>query len=189
MKNYKKLIIFSLLLIFLLPLKVFAEESDYVNEKTGYSVIIDDKADLLSKSDEERLKDTMIGITEYANVIFLTTNSNSSTPKSYADSYLLSKFNGNNGVLFLIDMDNRIIWLSASGGTKSVITSAKAESITDNVFRYARNGDYYSCADTAFSQVNSLLNGNKIAEPMRHISNVLIAITGSVIVGYLIEEA
>ena len=143
MKNVKRLIVLLVFVLLLLPIKVLADENIiFTNEETNYSVIIDDKADLISEEDEARLKDTMIGITKYANVIFLSTDSNPSTAKSYADDYILSRYRNENGVIFLIDMDNRIIWLAATGNTRSIITNGKAESITDNVFRYASSKEY-----------------------------------------------
>ena len=71
MKNVKRLIVLLVFVLLLLPIKVLADENIiFTNEETNYSVIIDDKADLISEEDEARLKDTMIGITKYANVIF-----------------------------------------------------------------------------------------------------------------------
>ena len=190
MKNVKRLIVLLVFVLLLLPIKVLADENIiFTNEETNYSVIIDDKADLISEEDEARLKDTMIGITKYANVIFLSTDSNPSTAKSYADDYILSRYRNENGVIFLIDMDNRIIWLAATGNTRSIITNGKAESITDNVFRYASSKEYYECANNAFKQVYILLDGGKINEPMKVLSNLLISITSSVVIGYIIISA
>ena len=52
-----------------------------------------------------------------------------------------------------------------------------AYSITDNTYTYATNKDYYGCASYSFKQINTILSGGKIAEPMRYTSNIFIAIT------------
>lgn len=36
--------------------------------------------------------------------------------------------------------------------------------VTDNVYRYASKKDYYTCAEKAFSQAFSLLEGKKTGE-------------------------
>ena len=78
--------------------------------------------------------------------------------------------------LFLIDMKNRYIYIFSDGENYNTITSDKAEIITDNVYRYASRGDYYECASRAFHQINTLLLGGKISEPMRIITNVLLSL-------------
>ncbi len=44
------------------------------------------------------------------------------------------------------------------------------------MYRYASGGDYFSCADEAFQQIFALLQGNRIAQPMKYISNALLAV-------------
>ena len=58
--------------------------------------------------------------------------------------------------------------------------------ITDNIYRYASNEEYYDCASVAFSQMSTLLSGGKILEPMRHISNGFVAIVVSFFTTFLI---
>ena len=76
MNKIKYIIVFILLL--LLSPSVYAEEV-YVNEVNGYKVMIEDSASLLKDEELEKLKDIMIPITEYGNVLFKTTDSSSSS--------------------------------------------------------------------------------------------------------------
>jgi uncharacterized protein len=57
-----------------------------------------------------------------------------------------------------------------------VLTSSRANSITNNVRNYLTRGEYYAAAQKAYSQMNSLLHGNRIAQPMKHLSNACIAL-------------
>ena len=83
-------------------------------------------------------------------------------------------------------MDNREIYIFSDGNNYRYITSDKAYSITDNVYRYASDGNYYECARKAFSQIRDVLEGRKISEPMRYISNAFIAITLASFINFFI---
>lgn len=167
----------------------FAQETkagSYVNEDTGYRIVIEDDADLLDDSEELLLKDDMKDITLYGNVAFKTIDRNSSSAKNYAENYYYNEFGNSSGIVFLIDMDNRRIQIAADGAIYKVVTAAKANTITDNVYRYASAGNYYLCAKTAYTQIISLLEGNRIAEPMKHVSNAILSLIIAMLVFFLI---
>jgi uncharacterized protein len=209
-KFINKLIVLLLAISIVMPNMVFAlEESEttigdttttgevieketkiieYTNPNTKYRVVIQDEADLLTPEEEERLKDTMIGITEYGHVGFVTINKNEHyTASSYARYYSHQVFGSYvSSTVFLIDMDTRNIYLFNNGDIEKKISANKSEVITDNTFRYASNADYYKCANETFRQVNTVLNGGKINEPMKHISNFVMSIAISVLLGYII---
>ena len=84
--------------------------------------------------------------------------------------------------MLLIDMDKRYIYICSAGNNYKVITQNKADIITDNIYQYASSKEYYECAAEAFSEIKTLLDGGKIAEPMRYASNVVI----SLVIGFLL---
>ncbi|MBQ8131642.1 MAG: TPM domain-containing protein [Bacilli bacterium] len=192
------------LFVFGITLNVYAED-DYNSESSleeesvettldftryddgKYHVILEDDADLLTDDQEKMLKSEMTVLSEYGNVLFKTINSNPNSSAAYYAREYYHSFFGNyvSGVLFLIDMDTREIYLFMDGDIRNKIGDAKAYSITDNIYRYASNGDYYSCASGAFSQVKTLLEGRKIAEPMRNASNIVIAISMAFLINFL----
>ena len=47
----------------------------------------------------------------------------------------------------------------------------------DNIYQKATATLYYECAIEAYKEMYDLLEGKKIMEPMRHITNALISIT------------
>ena len=72
---------------------------------------------------------------------------------------------------------------------RKTITSGRCNSITDNTYIYATSGhgyDYYTCAYKTFEQVLTLLQGGKIAQPMKHICNLLLALTLAMLINYFI---
>lgn len=183
----KKILIFVVAFLLLSFNKVNAYSIDeYVNQETNYKVIIEDDAELLTEQEIHSLMDDMKTLTEYGNIAFKTINENSYTTKNYASNYYHEIFGTTSGTLFLIDMDNRYIYIFSDGSNYKTITNSKAEIITDNVYRYASNSDYYKCASNAFSQIETLLKGGKIAEPMRHISNLFISITIAFFINFII---
>lgn len=156
----------------------------YVNPDTGYQTVIEDDAELLSEEEEAALQELLEEITAYGNVAFKTIDSNYMSTENYARSYYKDMFGTASGTLFLIDMDNRIIWIHSDGAVYKVITTAYANTITDNVYRYASDEEYFVCAQKAFEQMLSLLQGQKIAQPMKYISNGLLAIILALLLNY-----
>lgn len=166
----------------------FAEEK-YRNETTGYQVLIEDDADLLTGEEENRLAELMKEITEYGNAALKTIDHNSRSTQSYIKEYYSDTFGQGSGTVFLIDMDNRNIWIQSNGRIYRIITTSYADTITDNVYRYAADADYYGCCYEAFSEMLALLQGNRIAQPMKYISNVLLAIIISLFIMYFVVRA
>ena len=164
------------------------EESNKLTyEKGKYKLIIEDDAHLLTENEIKDLKEKMIPLLEYGNIAFksITLNDKGST-NNYASNYYHSNFNKESGSLLLIDMDQRNVYIFSDGHNYNVITRNKAYIITDNIYSYASREEYYKCAFEAFDQMNTLLEGRKILEPMRYISNALISITiGSFIAFYI----
>lgn len=173
-KNFKLLIILFLIIINVNKVSAISIEK-YINNETNYQAIIEDDANLLSEYEINKLQEEMIGLTQYGNIAFKTINENSTTTSNYASNYYHQIFGASSGTLFLIDMDNRYIYIFSDGNNYKIITNDKANIITDNVYRFASKKQYYECASKSFEQIKSLLKGEKIREPMRHISNIFIS--------------
>lgn len=166
----------------------FAEEK-YRNDVTGYQVIIEDEAELLSEQEEEALAEIMEDITAYGNVAFKSIDYNEYSTERYIKAYYNEMFGSKSGTVFLIDMDNRNIWIYSNGDIYRVITDSYADTITDNIYRYASEREYFLCSKEAFSQILTLLQGNRIAQPMKYISNVLLSVILGLLITYFIVRA
>ena len=180
-KNFKYILI-SLLLLLLIPTKVLAMNVVHTNEENNAKVVLEDDADLLSDEEEKKLTDKMISLTRYGHVVFKTISENPTDAESYARNYFYEAFGNVDGEMFLIDMDTRRIAIYSSGKNKDVITRGKANTITDNIYLYASRENYYQCAYEAFDQIYTVLDGGRIAEPMKNISNVLISLSLSFLI-------
>lgn len=161
----------------------------YTNPDTGYRVIIEDDADLLTEMEEEALESDMQGISDYGNVIFKSVYENSSSTEYFAEEYFHDTLGTDSGTLFLVDMDNRYIYIFSDGAIYKVIDESEADTITDNIYKYASNADYYGCASKAYEQIYSILKGEKIARPMKYISNILLAVCLALVLNFMIMRA
>lgn len=160
----------------------------YRNEN-GYEVVFDDDAQLLSEEEAAKLQGEMQLITEYGNVAFKTISTNGASAEDYATDYYERMWEDESGVVFLIDMANRVIYIRTDGKIHKVITNAYANTITDNVYSYASDGNYYMCASEAYAQMNTLLEGGRIAQPMKYICNLLIAAILAFVILYYVVKA
>ena len=157
----------------------------FIHNTTGYAAYIDDDADLLSEEEEAALASEMEALTEYENIAFCSTYDAGYGTASYARSYTEARFSGSSGSVFLIDMGNRMIYIDSYGAARKRITTAYANTITDNIYRYASDADYYKCASVAFSQMHTLFEGGRIAQPMKYISNLLLALVLALLINFL----
>lgn len=191
MNNIKKMFI-SVLLFFLLFPFVKAIEGDevkynYINQQTNYTAKIEDDASLLTESEKDKVFEEIKPLTQFGHIAFKTINTNSYySTENYVRTYYHENYGVASGTVFIIDMAKREIYVFSDGNNYNIITSSKAYSITDNVYKYATNADYYNCASKAFKDINNLLVGEKINEPMRLICNVIISITLAFFIGFII---
>ena len=133
-------------------------DSIWENQETGYQIYLDDKAELLTPAEEEQLLETLKEITAYGHVAFVTIRQNNYySSQQFADEYYYEHFGYESGTVFLIDMYNREIWIHSNGDIYKRVTTSYANTITDNVYTYASDGEYFHCAHKAFEQVLTLL--------------------------------
>ncbi|MBR2809785.1 MAG: TPM domain-containing protein [Solobacterium sp.] len=183
--NIMKLFLLFVLAFGFLHLPVKAEETVIRNPSTGYEAVIDDSQDLLSDDEEKLLKVIMYRMTDYGNCMFVSAYQEESTSyysrKTYRDRYGKAA-----GTILVIDMYNRIIYIHNDGEVSKIITNAYSNSITDNSYSYASRGNYYQCAYSIFDQEFTLLQGGRIAQPMKHITNLLIAFLTALLINFMV---
>ncbi|MCR5181924.1 MAG: TPM domain-containing protein [Clostridia bacterium] len=158
----------------------------FYNRSTHFEVLVMDDADLLTDSEEYQLVGAMRSNTKFGNAVFLSSDSPvESTAALAADTYK-SMYGSESGSIFVVDMYNRYLYIFSDGLVYKFITKSYANTITDNVYRYATKGDYYTCAMEVFSQELKVLNGVRIAQPMKYVDNVLLALIASLFLNYLV---
>ena len=184
-------IITVLALVIALPIgNVFADEKDgnveYHNPETGFDAIIIDDANLLQPDQYDKLLEDMKPITEYGNAVFYSTSEYQGPVTSVSESKYQSTCGLESGTLFIIDMNQREMYIYSMDDVYKIVNKSYANTITDNNYKYATNGDYYKCASETFKQMYTILDGGKISQPMKYVSNILLAIILAILINYAV---
>ena len=174
------------LLLLLLALALVTLPVLTVSARAAGLLVIDDGADLLTDEQETLLKVKYADLALYMDAAVVTTNSSMSTARAYAQDYAVRNYGTTPAVIFLIDMDNREIYVCTNRDAVKVISNADSRAITDNIYTYASKGDYYSCTDKALEQILARCRGEKLARPVKHITNALIAVLFGVLINYFV---
>ena len=110
--------------------------------------VVDD-ANLLSSEEEQQLREDLASFKEQYNMDAVIVTSNDLGGKSqmdYADDYF--DYNGygvgedKSGLLLLIDMDDRKVWISTSGEAIKYFTDSRIQNIVDDITTQLKNADY-----------------------------------------------
>ena len=167
--------------------KALADEKSntYTDPQTGYMAMVIDEADLLTEEEEAKLLEEMKPLTAYGHGLLLTVTDTRLFDEIAEDLYH-HYLGRDSGTMLLINMGSREIGLYSDGQNYKIITKTNAVTIADNIYYYARTGDWYACCSKGFQDVLSLLQGDRIARPMKYIGNALMALTVSILLNYLI---
>ena len=127
----------------LAPFAVSAETGRVFDNAALFS---GEQAATLEKTIQEQQIDYALDI-----VIYTTDDAGGKTARAYADdAYDDGGFGvgpGRDGLLFLIDMDNREIYLSTSGRAIDLFTDSRIDAILDDAYAPLAEGDYFGAAN------------------------------------------
>lgn len=171
-----------------IPVKEETTAADTLSEigENGYRAIVEDNADLFTDSEEAKLLSQLKELTKYGNMGILTNTSYNSDAASYARSQYISMFGETNGALFLIDMYNRRLQIFSGEDVFKTLSTAKTNEITDLVYKYASDGDYYKTAEETIRLMGISLDGGRVVAPMRYATNALFALGLVLIINFII---
>ena len=159
-----------------------------INEESGYEVFIMDEAGLISDEDMGDVLAVMRELSEYGNVVLLTTDSNSFSAEDLAYHYYYDMEGVSSGCIFLIDMESRYLYIYSNGEMHDILTQRNADAITDNVYRMAKVGEYGDCAREAYTEIYQLMNGEEIARPFKYITNTILAAILALLINFYIAK-
>lgn len=145
-----------------------------------------DYANLITKDEEEALYNK---VQEFINkydmdMAIVTINSNpKSSSMAYADDFYdynnFGKGTNKTGLLFLIDMQNRNMWISTTGDAINIYTDSRINTILDYTYDKISNEDYNGCAEQFIDKASYFANkgltgGSKAVTVPKMICNSLI---------------
>ena len=156
----------------------------YSAKAAASNVYIADDAKLLTEDERDDLQKYLESLDGNLNYVAVTTEENDfgRSTDEILESYYNNKYDDTQaGIAFIIDMYHREIILSGYGDTRFLLKKSDEQDVTDNVYRYAMNGEYYDCMLNAFEQADVIVNDGFVLRPMRIIVTALI----SLIIGFL----
>ena len=147
-------IILSALFLFLFSVCSYADSFD---------VMIDDRASLFSEEEAENIDGVayeFANLTEFSVAVVTTENAMGKSAMEFADDYydslIFSSGWSENGILFLIDMDNREIYVSCAGLCIDEYSDYELNEIVDGGYAYVSAGKYSDCIITMISEAEKL---------------------------------
>ena len=123
-----------------------------------------DQANLLTDEEERELQTYAENFKDTWKMNFMVVTTDNAEGKSsmeYADDFYDAHFSEESevdGMLYLLDMDNREIYLSTSGLAIRYLTDDRVESVLDEAFEYVVDGDYYGTFKAFFEATEKYLN-------------------------------
>ena len=108
-----------------------------------------DFAELLTETEENNLYNKVVKFISTYNMdlALVTINDNWTDAETYADNFYVYNYfgigNTFDGILLLIDMDTREIWLSTNGEAILIYNDYRIESILDDMYYYIQDAKYY----------------------------------------------
>ena len=169
-----------------------AYQETKTNNVSGYTAFLYDNAGLFAQTEARTLLNEIYQYTEYGDMVVLTTNENpygnsESATDQFCEAFYQQYSKKDNCVIFIIDMKTRYLLVYSAGDVvEDNLTASKCSTITDNVYSYASDKDYYRCASEAYIQIGKVLAGMHIAQPMKVVSNVFISLVIGFVVMYLV---
>lgn len=137
-----------------LPIFLFSKTA-YAEESRVY-----DDASLLKTAEEQELEQRISELRTsfpFDIVIVTTADTKGKSSQEYADDYYDSHSFGKgedaSGVLFLIDMDNREIYISTCGNAILFLTDSRIESILDYTYSSVRQQEYHEAVSRFLSNL------------------------------------
>ena len=137
---------------------------------------VNDFANLLTLDQVEELEASLATLSEtyQMEVVILTIDdAEGKSSMNYADDFYDTNGYGygknHDGVLLLIDMDNRNIWISTSGLSMKYLTDSRIDTILDKVFNYIADGNYYKGCKTFIENVKTAFNATPVSDNQLHM--------------------
>lgn len=150
-------IISTFLMIFLIGINVIAANAVSKSE-------VFDQASLFSETELQDITNQAKALSDSQKmtiVVVTTDDANGKTARAYADDFCMDQgfyeLGDNGTVLFLIDMDNREVYISTSGGAERYLTDERIKNIIDAGYDALANGQYKQCISNMLTKAEDFI--------------------------------
>lgn len=128
-----------------------------------------DNADLMSSSEEAALEEKAQALRqEYGmDVVILTVDTlDGKRPQDYADDYYDYNGYANDGVLFLLSMEERDWYISTKGNAIYALTDYGIQQVGESALPYLKSGDYYGAFDAFLAALPTYFSAYSDGSPI-----------------------
>lgn len=150
-RKFKVLIFLFVCLIALLPIRVEAAETDNVKDYLNY----------LSETEVQELQSRINEISNKCSldtVIVITDNTDGKSSMQYADDFYDNNNYGldaeKSGILMLVNMDAREVWISTKGAAITIFTDSTIKTMVNDITRYLSDKDYNGASSKFLEKVD-----------------------------------
>lgn len=158
---------------------------------------VDDAAGLLTDGEEQKLTKIVEAYAEkyHADIAIVTTDdAQGKTAQAYADAYaerigMSMTEDGYPGILFLIDMDNREIYIATQGKAIGWYSESRIERILDHCFDHITEGDYYDTCDAFLKGVRDYMGREPERSARMDLFGVISRLAIAMVIGAVITFA
>ena len=156
-----------------------------------------DEANLLSEDDEASLLTKLEKYSEKysADIAIVTTNdAGGLTAQAYADAYAEKIGQSMSrdeypGILFLIDMDNREIYMATQGQAINYYDDYRINEVLDNCYAYITDGDYKGTCDAFLKGVRDYMGRSTSKNARMDGFGVLLRLIIAIVIGAVVTVA
>ncbi len=147
---------------------------------------------MLLESDERELLDARLkDLSEKWGMDFIvvtTAQTNRKDSAEYADDYYEQNDYAKDSVLYLMDMDNGVVYISTYGAAAGYLPDSKLDEILDAGYDNAEKGNYYKGLEEMLDQTENCLASGKNTGKQVTIWEILIAIAGALLGGFVVRR-
>lgn len=156
--NIKRFKISALLIVFVMSMAFCG----YTKEYNDYQSKVYDEAGLFTEYEISKLQEMCVSSamqTKLDVVVATINDSKGKSPMVYADDFYddmeFGYDQGASGLILLINMDNREIYISTAGIAIEYFNDDDIDNVLDDLYNYMTSEDYYNAAVTFINDVNS----------------------------------
>lgn len=140
----------KILLVLVLMLTLFGGLA-FSDSGQAATTAVDDQAQLLSADEISQLNSQAQAVNDKikGSLFIVTTSTNTEKAQTFAQNYLRDKIgNDANGVVLLIDMNQRKLYIATSGNMIDYLTDSRIDALLDEVTENVQNEAYYAAGAT-----------------------------------------
>ena len=179
-----------IILTIIFGFSVSASASDV--PKVDGNIKVYDYAKLLTEDQEKELSQKAKNVLAKHNIdiaIVTVNTTNGLSSMEYADDfYDYNPFGYGedaSGLIMLINMEEREVWISTTGKAIKIFTDSKIESLLDTVYSGLSQGNYYKAGNDFLSESESYIyNWEMLQKPMRERIGIFGVLFASIFLGF-----